>query len=691
MRKIFYILIIFMSASLFAQQSTQTKFLGTVYMDNTVGTVDWTCSTLTVAKLNADDGTVVAAGNTSGTTVSDYHVKLVVDLSATGNAKTGGTLSTTQTEQSFSQSPSSWGVTLTPTTVNSTNFGCVYAGQSSSITYYIKACNFGFTIPTTGTVIDNVDVRVKRAYTTSCSFIAGTKILTICGEKNIEDVTEQDYVQCYERGKVSYDKVLSIMNYETDTLYGVFVNGAVLWSTADHEYYVQGHWIEARRLKEGMILMNTNNEWLRIGNVVMQPRHTRVYNMEVKDANNYFANGILVHNANRYIKVDYIKMIITYTKYDFYYYVASNGSANWSTTSVWYGDSAHTVSLGIVPSSSDDVYIGAFSGTGTLTVDADASCKKLDMRGFGGTFAGATASLFVYGDCYIGRGTYTRGGYLYLWGTSDQNYNQGSATLGGHIGVSITGTLNLQTDLTIGSSNTIYYGKGNLNTNGHNITTGMFVFDHNLSKTLTITNSTINLKFNAGTCFTVANGTLTLNSSGSTIKFSASVLGYATVNFGSATWNNVEFAPASTSADRYFSIEGANTFNDFKGQVPGLVIKIPASTTQTITTLSTYGTVGGKVYIQSATPGTKGTLSMASGCPADNSVDYMYFTDIIGTGGASWYVGANSTLSNCTDLSAAACPVAQFNKVNTVLSTAIKAINSVVNASILKVNKQAKP
>jgi len=51
------------------------------------------------------------------------------------------------------------------------------------------------------------------------------------------------------------------------------------------------------------------------------------------------------------------------------------------------------------------------------------------------------------------------------------------------------------------------------------------------------------------------------------------------------------------------------------------------------------------------------TLSMASGCPANMGTDYCAFTYIVGTGGANWKVGANSTLSNCTGLAAEICPI----------------------------------
>jgi len=76
-----------------------------------------------------------------------------------------------------------------------------------------------------------------------------------------------------------------------------------------------------------------------------------------------------------------------------YWYVAGNGSADWSVAANWYLGSGGTGGAAGLPTASDTVYLSQASGSGTLTIGSGttASCNGLICTGFIGTLAGATS------------------------------------------------------------------------------------------------------------------------------------------------------------------------------------------------------------------------------------------------------------------------------------------------------------
>lgn len=91
-----------------------------------------------------------------------------------------------------------------------------------------------------------------------------------------------------------------------------------------------------------------------------------------------------------------------------YWYVAGNGSANWSVAGNWYSGSGGTGTVLGVPTASDDAIVNAASGSGTLTIAATATCSSLNTSTFTGTLAGASAlnivSLAVTGATVLSLG-----------------------------------------------------------------------------------------------------------------------------------------------------------------------------------------------------------------------------------------------------------------------------------------------
>lgn len=141
-------------------------------------------------------------------------------------------------------------------------------------------------------------------YGFSCScFRDGTKIMTLMGEKNIEDITEMDYVLT----RKGFKKVKHAWcNGERDCI-EVNVEGTKIICTPDHRFIDSfNNEIEAQDLTEELTLLKAVK--FRKGKYQLRPAHLTakttsmvgryaVYDIEVEDCHEFFANGVLVHNC----------------------------------------------------------------------------------------------------------------------------------------------------------------------------------------------------------------------------------------------------------------------------------------------------------------------------------------------------------------------------------------------------------
>jgi hypothetical protein len=72
----------------------------------------------------------------------------------------------------------------------------------------------------------------------------------------------------------------------------------------------------------------------------------------------------------------------------------NSSTTNWSATSGGSGGAS-------VPTSSDDVFFNANSGSGTVTIAATANIKNFTLTGYTGTITG-TNTIFAYGNITLG-------------------------------------------------------------------------------------------------------------------------------------------------------------------------------------------------------------------------------------------------------------------------------------------------
>ncbi|MFH1782959.1 MAG: hypothetical protein ABH848_05025, partial [Candidatus Omnitrophota bacterium] len=304
------------------------------------------------------------------------------------------------------------------------------------------------------------------------------------------------------------------------------------------------------------------------------------------------------------------------------------GTADWDATAgtKWAYGSGGIPGGAAVPTSSDDVYFDANSGTGTVTIAATANCADLDCTGFTGTLAGASA-LNIYGSLTLDAGmTLSASGTWTFASTSSGN----TVTTDGVTltfvptfnGVSGGWTLQDAFDAT---GENITLTNGTLDTNGKTVTCAFFSSTNSNTRTLTFGASTINC--NDWNTPTVTN--LTFNPNTSIIK----VLTSGTFQGGGLTFNEVQLNNSST-----LTISGTNTFaNLTRTGTAAKTDELKLSANQIITgTLTINGNSAiNRLLVYTDTLGTARTLTAAV-----VSVSNSDFMDITGAGAASWDLSA---------------------------------------------------
>jgi SNF2 family DNA or RNA helicase len=168
-------------------------------------------------------------------------------------------------------------------------------------------------------------------------FTYDTKIMTEHGEKNIGDIVEncidvKILTYNHKKEKLEYKKINRWIRKNKDTIYKIRLNnGLFIECTDNHKFYVNNKgYVRAKELtttddlymlsktpnKEMEVLRqkkNQNIEFVRVESIEILERgsydkssdvsskNTRVYDLEIDDNHNYFANSILVSNCH-YIK-----------------------------------------------------------------------------------------------------------------------------------------------------------------------------------------------------------------------------------------------------------------------------------------------------------------------------------------------------------------------------------------------------
>jgi len=305
------------------------------------------------------------------------------------------------------------------------------------------------------------------------------------------------------------------------------------------------------------------------------------------------------------------------------YWVGGTGNWDASTTTNWSATSGGT-SGASVPTSADDVFFDAASGTGTVTVTATGNCLSLNFTGYTGTFAGSSL-VNVNGNLVLASGmTWTHtstiampantGSYTI---TSNGKSITSNFTLGGS-GTS-TATWALQDAFSTTGTIGITFVSGTFTTNNYAVTTTGLSSSNGNVRTINLGSSTVSINGGGGIDFTTSTN-LTFNAGTSSISLSSAGV---TFNGGNRTFYNVSFT--NTTASNVEFIQGANTFNNltFTGPATAGLSTIYLYAGQTINgTLSTTGTAGNRrVFLRSDTVGIARTLTI-NGTPSLTDADF---------------------------------------------------------------------
>jgi hypothetical protein len=140
-------------------------------------------------------------------------------------------------------------------------------------------------------------------------FVAGTPVLTANGTKPIEDIVVGDKVwtRNLETGLDELQLVAETFVHQTLALYHLTINGAVVSTTAEHPFMVDGHgWQMAGNLRPGDVLI-TPDGTATLDTVDVEERDLEdienVYNFHVENNLNYYVHAgntpVLVHNAHK--------------------------------------------------------------------------------------------------------------------------------------------------------------------------------------------------------------------------------------------------------------------------------------------------------------------------------------------------------------------------------------------------------
>ncbi len=312
------------------------------------------------------------------------------------------------------------------------------------------------------------------------------------------------------------------------------------------------------------------------------------------------------------------------------------GTATWNNTagSKWSATSGGSGGQS-VPSSSDDVFFDANSGSVTCSLSGSRSAKTINFTGFTGTFNFAAASsLNVSGNATFGTAMTVslNGGELTFIANANLTSNGKILPRVGQ-GL-VTGTLTLLDDL-VCTSLALY--RGNIDANDKNVTAEFVQFVANDTCELIMGSGTFEL-YGLSPWDFVFTGPATVTPESSTIKLTNT--SNSDINFegGDKSYGNLWLARGASTGGFIFTDN--NSFADFKDDgTSAHTITFP-----NVTTLMNSFHVSGNPsqLITLERTGGSGTfgISIASGII---SSDYLSISNSVASGGATFYAGANST------------------------------------------------
>jgi len=341
----------------------------------------------------------------------------------------------------------------------------------------------------------------------------------------------------------------------------------------------------------------------------------------------------------------------------------TNLTMNFNTSTVDFTYSGSTGTRTIILGSSSSATAGQLynckisAGSDAVNLTASGSVNingDLNFTGYTGTLTTGTSNY--YGNLTLGTGMSVVSGasvVTFKATSGSKNITSNGVAFNRPITIDgVGGTFVLQDtlDMTGASERTLTFTNGTFNTNEKTVNVAIFSCNDNNTKTLTITNSTINITGTAtGTQFNVANGSggiptnLTVTATGSTINFTGSTIGTTashTFSGGGKTWGNLVY-----NGPMRPSVSFSNTFVNLT--ITGAASKenrFTCAVDQTVTgTFTVTGTATNRVLVIGAGTGFEGTQRTITAAAV--ALNYVDFQDMRISGAASPATG--TSLGDC--------------------------------------------
>lgn len=318
------------------------------------------------------------------------------------------------------------------------------------------------------------------------------------------------------------------------------------------------------------------------------------------------------------------------------------GTGNWSDDdNHWSDSSGGTPANGNLPTSSDNVYFDANSGSGLMTFDSNANCADMDwtnssLDGFTHTAADPGYDLSIYGSLTLKSGMTHTMGYLQIYfkattagHTIRTNGNALTGSLSSHFILDgVGGSWKLMDNLDIGGAR-INFLNGEFDTNNKVVNGGMDSQTNN-ARILKSGKSTWNCTF-----WVIRATNMIADLSRSTITIQNVGGGY--FYGGGFTYKEVVFNNTSNTEISDNNTIGTLRFTQSVSYPHGA--KFVSGSTQTIGNLVATGSSSYPFTLTATSTGAF-ALSKASGIV---DCDYLIISKSTVTGGAVWFAGSHST------------------------------------------------
>lgn len=339
------------------------------------------------------------------------------------------------------------------------------------------------------------------------------------------------------------------------------------------------------------------------------------------------------------------------------------GTQNWSATG-WAASSGGTPDINNFPLAQDTaVFDNTSSSTGLITINAAWNIGTFDASARTSAMTLTTGSIvpLVYGNWLFGTGitSSTTTGSITFAGRGTQTITSNGVSFGCPIIVNgVTGTVQLADALTISATGTLTLTSGTFDAVSYNVTTGLFVANSSVSRTL---------KMGAGTWTFSGTGQVWIldNSVGAFYKDTANMvlssIGTTSRTFagGNNSYNKLTIGGATGTSTT--TISGNNQFTELASTKPVAHTIAFGASTQTFGAWTVTGTVGNVVTVT-------GTADLTIAGARVSGVDYLAMgtTTVSTTSPGEFYAGANSTGSSATIIKTAApAPVTRYWVVGT--------------------------